>query len=76
MISTMISGDSRIPPEYEPLLAEAEYSPTAEPNRFAALARRRSAVARLSDLPASDRKRSTRLNQVCQTVGTGRRSSG
>ncbi len=69
VISTMISGDSRIPPEYEPLLAEAEYSPTAEPNRFAALARRRSSVARLSDLSASDRRRSTRLNQVWRPLG-------
>ncbi len=69
VISTMISGDNRIPSEYEPLLAEAEYSPTAEPNRFAALARRRSAVARLSDLSASDRKCSTRLNQVFRPLG-------
>ncbi|MGH3470361.1 MAG: helix-turn-helix transcriptional regulator, partial [Thermocrispum sp.] len=32
VISTMVSGETRIPPEYEPRLAAAEYSPE-EPHR-------------------------------------------
>ena len=35
VISTMVSGETRIPPEYEPRLAEAEYSAN-EPHTFAA----------------------------------------
>ena len=68
VISTMVSGTTRIPQEYEPRLAEAEYS-DAEPHRFATLARRNTAVAKLSDLAASERSRSIRLNQVWRPLG-------
>jgi len=68
VISTMVSGTTRIPQEYEPRLAEAEYSET-EPHRFATLARRNAVVARLSDLAASERNRSARLNQVWRPLG-------
>ncbi|MFG2025107.1 LuxR C-terminal-related transcriptional regulator [Streptomyces sp. NPDC048825] len=68
VISTMISGETRIPPEYEPRLAEAEYS-AAEPHTFAALARRREPVAKLSDLPDRERARSARLNNVWRPLG-------
>ncbi|HEU4350052.1 MAG TPA: helix-turn-helix transcriptional regulator [Actinoplanes sp.] len=71
VISTMVSGDARIPPEYEPKLAEAEYSP-AEPHRFAALAVRGEPVAKLSDLPAAERGRSTRLRDVWRPLGLDR----
>lgn len=46
VISTMVSGETRIPPEYEPRLAEAEYS-ADEPHTFATLARRKEPVAKL-----------------------------
>ena len=68
VISTMVSGTTRIPQEYEPRLAEAEYS-GQEPHRFAALARRNTAVAKLSDLAASERSRSARLNEVWRPLG-------
>ena len=71
VISSMTSGENTIPVEYEPRLAEAEYS-TREPNRFASLARRRQPVARISDLPASERDRSSRLNQVWRPLGLDR----
>jgi hypothetical protein len=63
VISTMTSGDARIPPEYEQRLAESEYS-IDEPHRFATLARRNESIAKLSDLPEPDRTRSARLNNV------------
>lgn len=63
VISMMTSGDTAIPAEYEPLLAEAEYS-ADEPHTFAALARRGERAARLSDLPRSERERSSRLRTV------------
>ena len=47
MISTMTNGETQIAPEYEPRLAESEYSPD-EPHTFAALAKRNEAVAKLS----------------------------
>jgi DNA-binding CsgD family transcriptional regulator len=68
VISTMVSGDGRIPPEYEPLLARAEYSPQ-EPHRFAPLARRRQVTARLSDLSRRERDRSSRFNDVWRPLG-------
>jgi DNA-binding CsgD family transcriptional regulator len=68
VISTMVSGTTRIPQEYEPRLAEAEYS-DQEPHRFATLARRKTAVAKMSDLAASERNRSARLNQVWRPLG-------
>jgi hypothetical protein len=68
VISTMTSGESRIPSEYEPRLAEAEYS-GEEPHTFANLAQRKLAMARLSDLPERDRNRSARLNDVWRPLG-------
>lgn len=67
----MISGATRIPPEYEPLQAEAEYS-TGEPHTFATLALRRQLVAKLSDLPERDRHRSARFNTVWRPLGLDR----
>jgi DNA-binding CsgD family transcriptional regulator len=71
VISTMVSGDVRIPAEFEPRLAEAEYS-ADEPHTFADLARRTVLTARLSDLSASDRSRSARLNTVWRPLGLDR----
>ena len=68
VISTMVSGENRVAREYEPRLAAAEYSPD-EPHRFADLARRRQPVAKLSDLPARERERSSRLNDVWRPLG-------
>lgn len=67
-IATMVSGDARIPGEYEPLLAESEYSGT-EPHTFAALATRADPVARLSDLPGREAARSMRLTEVWRPLG-------
>jgi DNA-binding CsgD family transcriptional regulator len=71
VISTMVSGETRIPLEYEPRLATAEYG-VDEPHRFATLARRRQSFAKLSDLPARDRQRSIRLNSVWRPLGLDR----
>ncbi len=68
VISTMTSGDARIPPEYEQRLAESEYS-IDEPHRFATLARHKESTAKLSDLPEPDRARSARLNNVWRPLG-------
>lgn len=68
VISSMVSGESRIPTEYEARLAEAEYS-LDEPHTFAALAHQGSTLARLSDLSAEDRRRSTRLHCVWRPLG-------
>jgi hypothetical protein len=68
VISTMTSGEARIPLEYEPLLAASEYSPD-EPHRFATLALRREPLAKLSDLPERDRNRSSRLNTIWRPLG-------
>ncbi|MBJ2121511.1 helix-turn-helix transcriptional regulator [Arthrobacter sp. MSA 4-2] len=68
VISSMVSGENRIPIEYEPRLAEAEYS-MDEPHTFAALARRGITLARLSDLAADDRWRSTRLHSIWRPLG-------
>lgn len=68
VISTVISGEDRIPGEYEPLLAEAEYF-TDQPHRWATLARRREAVARMSDLPERERRSSIRLNRIWRPLG-------
>jgi DNA-binding CsgD family transcriptional regulator len=68
VISTMTSGEARIPLEYEPLLAASEYSPD-EPHRFASLALRREPLAKLSDLPERDRNRSSRLNTIWRPLG-------
>lgn len=71
VISTMVSGETRIPPEYEPRLAEAEYS-ACEPHTFATLALRKEPVAKLSDLPDRERDRSARLNNVWRPLGLDR----
>ena len=67
-ISTMTSGEARIPQQYEPRLAEAEYS-TDEPHTFARLAVRRQPAAKLSDLPDAERRqRAGRLFISANTV--------
>ena len=68
VISTMASGETQIPPEYEPRLAEAEYSHD-EPHTFASLAARNQLVAKLTDLPAHERHRSARLHTVWRPLG-------
>lgn len=67
-ISSMTSGVGRIPVEFEPLLAAAEYDPT-EPHRFAALAERGQALARMSDLTAAERAGSRRATSVWRPLG-------
>lgn len=67
-ISTMISGTVRIPAEYEPLLADAEYS-EAEPHTFAGLARTGRVAARLSELSAAERDASARARTVWRPLG-------
>lgn len=71
VISSMVGGDNRIAPPFEPILAAAEYS-GREPHTFATLATRRQQVARLSDLPARDRARSSRFNEVWRPLGLDR----
>jgi DNA-binding CsgD family transcriptional regulator len=70
-ISTMTSGDARIPQQYEPRLAEAEYS-ADEPHTFARLPQRRQPAAKLSDLPDAERRQSVRLNTVWRPLGLDR----
>lgn len=70
VISTMVSGETRIPPEYEPRLAAAEYS-ADEPHTFATLALRKEPVAKLSDLPDRERQAQQRV----AAVGAGPRTS-
>ena len=68
VVSMMTSGDTTIPAQYEPLLAQAEYSGD-EPHTFADLARRGERSARLSDLPRPERDHSARLRSVWQPLG-------
>jgi len=68
VISTMTNGETQIAPEYEPRLAESEYS-AEEPHTFATLAKRKEAVAKLSDMPDGQRRRSARLNNVWRPLG-------
>jgi DNA-binding CsgD family transcriptional regulator len=68
VISTMTNGETQIAPEYEPRLAESEYS-ADEPHRFASLARGKMALAKLSDMPERDRNRSLRFNNVWRPNG-------
>ncbi|NIK61164.1 helix-turn-helix transcriptional regulator [Kribbella shirazensis] len=68
VISSMTSGAARIPPEYEPRLAETEYAGTV-PNSFAELARASHQVARLSDLPYREVVTHRRLNEVWRPLG-------
>jgi DNA-binding CsgD family transcriptional regulator len=67
-ISMMTSGEAQTPPEYEPLLAESEYS-ADEPHRFATLVLRKESMAKLSDMPDRDRNRSLRFNNVWRPLG-------
>lgn len=67
VFSSMV-GQSAIPAQYEHILAETEYSGTAA-HSFAELARRPTAVARLSDLPHRDYVRHRRLNEVWRPLG-------
>ena len=69
VISIMTSGETQIPHEYEPRLAESEYGTSDEPHRFATLAQRKEPLARLSDLPQRDRTRSARFNNVWRPLG-------
>ena len=68
VISSMTSGDARIPVEYEPMLAAAEYS-GSEPQSYAALARSKIDSATLADMSAHDRARCARLNTVWRPLG-------
>jgi DNA-binding CsgD family transcriptional regulator len=70
-ISAMVSGEVRIPPAYEPVLADAECSAT-EPHTFAELARRGQPVARLSELSAHERDASLRAREVWRPLGLDR----
>jgi DNA-binding CsgD family transcriptional regulator len=70
-ISAMVSGEARIPGQYEPLLADAECAPT-EPHTFARLARSGRAVARLSELSARERDESLRAREVWRPLGLDR----
>ncbi|MET0843773.1 MAG: helix-turn-helix transcriptional regulator [Mycetocola sp.] len=67
-ISAMASGDSRLPSRYEPLLADAEYSP-GEPYTFAGMARRNENVSRLSDRPLREQQSSARVRNVWRPLG-------
>ena len=67
-ISMMTSGETQIPSEYEPFLAESEYS-ADEPHRFTTLAVRKEPMAKLSDLPDRDRNRCLRFNNVWRPLG-------
>lgn len=71
VICSMVSGEARIAPAYEPLLAAAEYSP-GEPHRYAALALRGQPVARSSELLERDLARSLRFNEVWRPMGIDR----
>lgn len=68
VISSMTGGRDRIPPEYEPLLAQTEYAGDV-PNSFAELARRAQDVARLSDRPHREVVGHRRLNEVWRPLG-------
>lgn len=68
IIGAMVSGESRIPQRFEPLLADAEYS-VGEPNTFAAMARTGRPLVRLSDLPRRDREQSARYRNVWRPLG-------
>ncbi|MEE2035559.1 helix-turn-helix transcriptional regulator, partial [Rhodococcus sp. CC-R104] len=65
---SMTSGGSRIPGEYEPLLAESEYG-GHDPATFADLARSGRTVARASDLPSAEVARSLRHGAVWRPLG-------
>jgi DNA-binding NarL/FixJ family response regulator len=68
VISGLTNGEPQVAPEYEPRLAESEYS-ADEPHRFATLALHKRPSAKLSDMPERDRKRSLRFNNVWRPLG-------
>jgi DNA-binding CsgD family transcriptional regulator len=70
-ISSMTSGRTRIPQEYEPLLAESEYG-GSDPATFADLACTGRGVARASDLPVDEVARSLRHSSVWRPLGLPR----
>ena len=68
VLSGVTNGEPQVAPEYEPRLAESEYS-ADEPHRFATLALRKTPLAKLSDMPERDRNRSLRFNNVWRPLG-------
>ena len=68
VISMMTSGEPRVPSQFEPLLADAEYS-LSEPHSFAAMAKRKEGLTRMSDLPLRDQERSARYQNVWRPLG-------
>jgi DNA-binding CsgD family transcriptional regulator len=68
VISSMTSGETRIPAQYNPLLADAEYS-VDQPHTFAAMARRREPYMRLSDVESGERSYSARFQNVWRPLG-------
>jgi DNA-binding CsgD family transcriptional regulator len=68
VFSGLTNGEPQVAPEYEPLLAESEYS-AGEPHRFATLAVRKTRSAKLSDMPERERSRSLRFNNVWRPLG-------
>ncbi len=68
VISTMTNGETRIPSQFEPLLADAEYSPR-EPHTFASMAKRKEALTRMSDLAITEQDSSARYRNVWRPLG-------
>ncbi|HYI32317.1 MAG TPA: LuxR C-terminal-related transcriptional regulator [Glaciibacter sp.] len=68
VISNMTSGETRIPAGYDSLLADAEYS-ADQPHTFAAMARRKEVVMRLSDVELREKSRSARFQNVWRPLG-------
>jgi DNA-binding CsgD family transcriptional regulator len=68
LIAAMVSGPARIPAEYEPRLADAEYR-SGEPDSFADLARRRVPVSRSADRDPATLDRGARFSTVWRPLG-------
>lgn len=68
VINMMTSGEPRVPQQYEPMLADAEYT-DSEPHTFAAMAKRKQVLTRMSDLPLQDQMRSARFQNVWRPLG-------
>lgn len=68
LITAMVSGPARIPAEYEPRLADAEYRP-GEPDSFADLATRRVPVSRSADRDRAALARGARFSTVWRPLG-------
>ncbi|MGX7728018.1 helix-turn-helix transcriptional regulator [Rhodococcus sp. 2H158] len=67
-IGSMTSGPDRVPPEYEPLLAESEYR-GRDPGTFAELFRNGRSAARGSELPPDEVAHSLRHAGVWRPLG-------